>query len=81
MHYRDLFVAIFPANIYLLKIIIRNSRKTCEKCSKLTIMHCQDLLGAIFLANIYLIKVNNRNARERCEIYSKLTLKTPEIRH
>ena len=31
------FSFIFPANVYLLKVNNRNTRKRCEICSKLTI--------------------------------------------
>ena len=41
----------YPINIYLFKVNIRNTRKRCKICSKLTINP----------ANIYLFKVNNGN--------------------
>ena len=31
------YMQVFPANIYILKVSKRNTRKGCEICSKLTI--------------------------------------------
>ena len=49
------FLRIIPANIYLLKVNIRNTRKTCEICSKLTMKKPERrhlLRSDVFIVNV-----------------------------
>ena len=70
-----------PANIQLLKINNRNTRTSCEICSKLAIMTSLSSVPIADFeqvntcsANIYLFKVNNSNTGKRYEICSKLII-------
>ena len=44
----------FPANIYLLKVNNRNTRKRCEICSKLTIKTLLKSVSLTRLSNVFI---------------------------
>ena len=73
MFFKDLFVAIFPANNHLSKINNRNIRKRCEICSNLTIKTPEQRVFDIevYLEDIPLPKLINEQALSCEGIISK----------
>ena len=45
----DRLYQTFPANIYVLKVNNRNTRKRCEICSKLTIKTPENVIDVVLL--------------------------------
>ena len=69
------------ANIYLLKIKYRNTRKRCEICSKLTDAVLVFLLLTLTQLTFTCSKSTIERLEKRCKIFSKLRIKTSEFEH
>ena len=50
-------IRFYPANIYLLKVSNRSTRKRCEICSKLTIKTPEDVLDVVLVFLLLTLKI------------------------
>ena len=53
----NLFLSIFPAGIYLLKVNNRKTRKRCDLCSKLTIKTPEDAIGIVLVSLLLTLNI------------------------
>ena len=52
-----LFCSLYPAYIYLFKVINRNTRKRCVKCSELTIKTVERRLGIVKFEHVHSVNL------------------------